>query len=219
MGRPLSVDLAVSSPVDVVDSPSADVVAFSPVDVVDSPSADVVASSPVDVVDSPSADVIASSPFRAISSQELARYFAKGCYADAWIVASNTELSSSWRDLKDVYSKHPQELEQYSAVTGVLSMRFGREWGDEFYFDVSDGIIQSHLIGYQIVRGVDHRSKGVDANLGVSENFMKFFADFAHSPLYYAVVSDPLKSDERVIGVIHKCLVYLRSEIWMVVVE
>ncbi|KAF9993669.1 hypothetical protein BGZ80_008063, partial [Entomortierella chlamydospora] len=69
---------------------------------------DLPVSPPVDVVDSLSGDVVASSPFRTIDSQELARYFEKGYYADAWIAASNTELSFPWRDLKDVYSKAPK---------------------------------------------------------------------------------------------------------------
>ncbi|KAF9342615.1 hypothetical protein BGX26_007182, partial [Mortierella sp. AD094] len=150
MGQPLPVDLADSSTVDVVDFPSADVVA----------------SSLVDVVDSPSAEVVTSTPFRVIGSQELARHFAEGCYAHAWVVASNTKLSCSWRDLKDVYSRNPQELEKYKAVSGVVSMSFGRGWGDEFYFDVWCGHIESHLIGYQTVRGVDHRDQGIDAYLG-----------------------------------------------------
>ncbi|KAF9342879.1 hypothetical protein BGX26_006679, partial [Mortierella sp. AD094] len=179
---------------------------------------DLADSSPVDVVDSPLADVVDSLPVRVIDSQELARYFAQRCYADAWIVASNAELSFTWRDLKDVYSKNLQELEKYSAVSGIVSMRFGHGWGDEFHFEVRDGIIESHLIGYQIVKGVDHKGAGIDAYLGVSENFMKFCGDFTHSPLYSVIVSDPFKSDERLIGVIHKCLVSLHNDIWIVVV-
>ncbi|KAF9995487.1 hypothetical protein BGZ80_007494, partial [Entomortierella chlamydospora] len=111
--------------------------------------------------------VAASHTFRPIPLQVLATYFARRCYAHEWLIASNTELSSSWWDLQDVYSRNPQELEQYGRVTGVVSIRFGRDYGDEFYFEVNEGIIPSHLTGYQIVTVVDHRSHGVDDNLGV----------------------------------------------------
>ncbi|KAF9087837.1 hypothetical protein BGX27_002854, partial [Mortierella sp. AM989] len=150
-------------------APSIDVVDFPRVGVIDAP--------PVDVVDSP--------PDGDDVYEQLPAYFAKNCYADTWALASRTEVSLKWTDLKDFYSNNPQELKKYTVVSGIVRMCCSYSC-DELFFDVREGIIQSYLIGYSIVNGADHRDIGMDANLGVGENFIKSWADFLHTHFYHS---------------------------------
>ncbi|KAF9086152.1 hypothetical protein BGX27_003255, partial [Mortierella sp. AM989] len=60
--------------------------------------------------------------------------------------------------------------------------------GHSLFFEVEKGIIRHHLIEFNIVRGISYRHLGIDEDLGVGENFVKFFAELPHTEWYPAMV-------------------------------
>ncbi|KAF9085362.1 hypothetical protein BGX27_003485 [Mortierella sp. AM989] len=161
-----------------------------------------------------------ASPSTVADPGRLENYFVEECYAEAWVVDSRAEVSH--RGEKSFYLNHPDALKKYRAVSGIVIMHFSYDYTPHsLYFDVREGIIGSHLIGYNIVHGVDHRDLGIDEHLGVGENFMKFFAEFRHSQLYLAMVppGPDQFEDEHLLGVIRKHFGERENPSWSVFLE
>ncbi|KAF9089277.1 hypothetical protein BGX27_002524, partial [Mortierella sp. AM989] len=164
-----------------------------------------------------------ASPATLASRRLLEKYIKEECYAQAWVVASRAEVSLVWGELKSYYSSNPGALKKYRAISGIVTMDFSYDYvAHSLYFDVQKGIIRSHLIGYNIVHGVDHRGLGIDEHLGIGENFVKFFADFPHTQLYPAMVppgQDRYERDKHLLGVLRKNFGQRENPSWRILLE